>query len=300
MFSFIIDCWTSSNQIPYLGIIITWVDDDWNLQTRVLDMNILKGTHTGKNLAESFIMTLEEFEIQKKLLAITGDNAKNVDTMCTEIEEYAKTTSAPFRANSHRIRCFAHILNLATQAILKQFDEPHEDDDESIVPTKPLTKLRRVVSSIRSSPQRRETFNGQCNSAGKTPKCLILDVRTRWNSTLMMIERALEYKDIIDVTTSVIRELRLLTIEEEEWKLLSELTELLKPFKEATKIISTQSTTTLSRITGMYQVLLDMLDAAIEKFGETPVGKAAYEGREKLVSYYTICDGTSFIVATGI
>jgi len=186
MFSFIIDCWTSSNQNPFLGIVITWVDNEWNLQTRVLDLNILKGSHTGTNLAESFISTIEDFGIQKKLLAITGDNAKNIDTMCKEIETYAKASSTPFRSNAHRIRCFAHILNLATQAILKPFDEP--DDDETTMPSKALSKLSKIVSSIRSSPQRREIFHAQCSSTGITPKCLILDVRTRWNSTLSMIE----------------------------------------------------------------------------------------------------------------
>jgi len=299
LFSFIIDCWTSSNQNPFLGIIITWVDDAWNLQTRVLDLMHLKGSHTGKNLSEAFITAIEAFELQHKVLAITGDNAKNIDTMCTEFQEYAIKQSSPFRAEAHRIRCFAHILNLTTQAMLKQFEDVNEDEDENVIPSKSLSKLRKIVTLIRSSPQRREIFNAHCIAAAKPPKSLILDVKTRWNSTMMMIERALEYKEIIDMATTSIKELRRAFLEDDEWKILKELVEILVPFQQATVIMSTQSSPTLSRITGMYQALLDHLEASIERQENTHIGKAASEGREKLLSYYTTCDGASCIIATG-
>jgi len=110
----------------------------------------------------------------------------------------------------------------------------------------------------------------------------------------------LEYKEVIDVTTNIIKKLRQLLLDDEDWELLKDLIQILHPFKEATTIISTESSPTLSKVTGMYQALLDMLEAAIDKYEDTSVGKAAAEGREKLLSYYTICDGASYIVATGM
>ncbi len=49
---------------------------------------------------------------------------------------------------------------------------------------------------IRSSPQRREKFSRQCEVAGLSVKELVLDVKTRWNSTFFMIERSCELREV--------------------------------------------------------------------------------------------------------
>lgn len=49
---------------------------------------------------------------------------------------------------------------------------------------------------IRSSPQRRKKFAFQAEAAGLKGLNLILDVRTRWNSTHDMLERALKMREV--------------------------------------------------------------------------------------------------------
>ena len=78
--SFIIDCWTSKNQWAFLGIIAQWIDTDWKLNSVVLDLKRLEGSHTGQNIAGAFIQSLNEFEILPKIGAVTTDNASNMDT----------------------------------------------------------------------------------------------------------------------------------------------------------------------------------------------------------------------------
>ena len=54
-----------------------------------------------------------------------------------------------------------------------------------------------LITKIRSSLLRREQFARQCKFFGlNNPKELVLDVKTRWNSTYSMIERALELSDV--------------------------------------------------------------------------------------------------------
>jgi len=51
---------------------------------------------------------------------------------------------------------------------------------------------------IRASPQRRERFFRQCNLYSDIKELnLILDVKTRWNSTYLMLQRALNLREVI-------------------------------------------------------------------------------------------------------
>lgn len=65
--SLIIDCWTSSNQIAFQGIIATWIDSDWNMQTALLDLTIIDGPHTGENLATELANVVSDYELWGKV-----------------------------------------------------------------------------------------------------------------------------------------------------------------------------------------------------------------------------------------
>jgi hypothetical protein len=50
---------------------------------------------------------------------------------------------------------------------------------------------------VRASPQQRDLFAAQCVAADIKPLNLILDVKTRWNSTFDMLKRAVELRKVI-------------------------------------------------------------------------------------------------------
>jgi len=62
-----LDCWTSKNQIPFLGITIHYVDINWELKHFLLDFSILLGPHSGENLALKFLEILKNFNIATKV-----------------------------------------------------------------------------------------------------------------------------------------------------------------------------------------------------------------------------------------
>jgi len=105
------------------------------------------------------------------------------------------------------------------------------------------------VREVRVTPQRLEKFREglfQANDLSQElTECEIeelsklvpqLDVVTRWSSVFFMIERALKLRQGLDYAVFVIKELRVThLIQPDEWLLLEEIFEFLKPFADSTR-----------------------------------------------------------------
>jgi hypothetical protein len=145
-----------------------------------------------------------------------------------EMEEREITS---FIAKENRIMCFPHVINITVQRVLSVMSlgkVPEGDDDidvssdnrdsddggrrigqtfEAACAADPISRLRNIVMTIRSSGQRRDAFmtwiktgneNGWFLNKGKAvhvvPRQLLRDVRTRWDSTYQMIKRCIEMR----------------------------------------------------------------------------------------------------------
>ena len=82
-----LDCWTSPNNKPFLGITGHYIDNGWTLQSLLLDFVPLCGEHTGANLCEAFVGACERLGILDKLLGVTSDNATNIGKLLTCLED---------------------------------------------------------------------------------------------------------------------------------------------------------------------------------------------------------------------
>jgi hypothetical protein len=98
---------------------------------------------------------------------ITLDNATNNDKFMDFMQVYLTSRDIPFSALKNRIRCFAHIINIAVQHILEIVNPPRrrqidplsdnlDNDDQQ--PRNALAKLIKIVVAVRSSGQRRDAF----------------------------------------------------------------------------------------------------------------------------------------------
>jgi hypothetical protein len=59
-------------------------------------------------------------------------------------------------------------------------------------------KLRKCIVYIRTSSSRRQEYNRLCDVNKVKKKALVLNVKTRWDSTFAMLERALEMRCVLD------------------------------------------------------------------------------------------------------
>ena len=136
-----------------------------------------------------------------------------------------------FDAKDNRIMCFPHTINIAVQHVLKKMssiEAPENDEDdyedqadaanadegrgfgqtfEAACAEDPIARIRKIVTTIRGSGQRRDALmtwidtgnkNGLFVLQNKTvqiqPMQLLRDVRTRWDSTYQMIKQCIEMR----------------------------------------------------------------------------------------------------------
>lgn len=85
----------------------------------VLDFVKLCKSHTGCYLCDSLVSCLRDFGIENKILGVVCDNASNNNTLVSHLE----LELCGQNGTRTRIRCFAHILNLAVKAILTPFSK---------------------------------------------------------------------------------------------------------------------------------------------------------------------------------
>jgi hypothetical protein len=77
-----------------------------------------------------------------QILSVTCDNATNNDSMINELKDLLEN----FSGAENRTRCFAHIINLIAQTIIRQFDVPKTKVGESV--DKAMLELQALATDI--------------------------------------------------------------------------------------------------------------------------------------------------------
>jgi hypothetical protein len=230
------DLWTSPNSIALLAVIVHYLDGSGTLQTNLLALQRIKGSHSGDNLAQGVVKVVEHFGLAQQLGYFQSDNVDSNDGCISAVLQHVNpeltTVEITKLKTKRRLRCFGHILNLVAKAflegsnknILRTLEEGSqarldaEQENELLSQWRkagPIGKLHYLVHFIRRSPQRRKSFlevaKGQLSEEEREEFGSILldantaklqlqaDNDTRWNSVYLMIERAMVLKDPLEV-----------------------------------------------------------------------------------------------------
>ncbi|KAL2942848.1 putative AC transposase [Bienertia sinuspersici] len=169
---------------------------------------------------------IKEWSLERKTFSMTCDNAGAMDVMVTRLKsDFLSFGTKPVAGCFFHVRCSAHILNLIVQLGMKVID-------------KSILKLREAVNYIVDSDARLCTFekcasDSKCNFVGK----LRLDCPTRWNSTYLMLKRALEAKDAL-VLFAIVDSSFEFSLTSEEWTSVQFVCPFLGPFHSITELFS--------------------------------------------------------------
>ncbi|KAK9961837.1 hypothetical protein ABG768_007237 [Culter alburnus] len=230
------DTWTSVATESYMSVTAHYIDELWNLVSYVLQTTEVQTDHRSVSLVEMLTKAMEEWGLLSKDPAIVTDNAAN---MIRAVEITGLT----------HVGCFAHIINLASQAGLKL---PNV--------ARLLGRVRHIAKFFHRSTMATRILKEKQKLLQLNAHKLKIDVVTRWNSALEMLERFLEQQPAISaalLSPDVRRnEKDLCSLKEEDITDAEDVVRALKPMKTATQVMSEEKCPTLSVIAPLHALLL--------------------------------------------
>ena len=178
------DCWTTCTNIGFISLTAHYVNKDWKLKSKIFSFAHMQPPHIGYDLSLKVLYFLKDWGMERKIFSITLDNASSNDSMQNLLKEHlCFSNSLLLNGEFFHIRCSAHILNLIVQDGLK-------------VASDALHKIRQSVHFERASESRMKLFFQRVEQVGgiDTSIGLRLDCITGWNSTYIMLDSAIKYR----------------------------------------------------------------------------------------------------------
>ena len=140
-------------------------------------------SHTKDVFSDVIVDCILEWNIDRKLSTITVDNCSTNDVMIRLLLNKLDTSSFMLSGFMLHMRCAAHILNLIVQDRLSLIGDGIE-------------RIGNSVIYWIGSPKRRQKFDeNACQLRVQCTKELVLNYKTYWNSTYLILYTALIYKN---------------------------------------------------------------------------------------------------------
>ncbi|XP_022737223.1 zinc finger BED domain-containing protein RICESLEEPER 2-like [Durio zibethinus] len=195
------------------------------LQKRVISFVHIPPPPRGVEITDCIFKCLKEWGIENKVFTLSVDNASSNDVTIRIFKDTFSRNRMLFCGEKlFHIRCCAHILNLMVQDGLSEIKNVIGDVHES-------------VNFINQNEARLNSFSDIVQQLQLPDRKLVLDCKTRWNSTFKMLSIAIKFKEMFSRLKE--RESHYECCpSHEDWKKVKKVCEILEVFNSATKIIS--------------------------------------------------------------
>ncbi|KAL7152809.1 hypothetical protein ABFS83_04G123800 [Erythranthe nasuta] len=217
------DMWTSINRKRgFMVFTGHYIDECWTYTTVFI---YVPSPHTSEILSKFLFDCLLEWNVDGKLSTLTVDNCTTNDAKVRAISENLPSNSLFSHVPLLHMRCAAHVLNLIVQ-------------DGLVIIKDCIEKIRDNVVFWTGSTKRRQKFEEVARQVRVAcTKELVLDVKTRWNSTYLILSTALVYKDVFFRLNQRESSYNCMP-SEEEWNLASLICQKLELFHRVTRLFS--------------------------------------------------------------
>ncbi|KAE8236777.1 hypothetical protein A4X03_0g9329, partial [Tilletia caries] len=222
------DGWTAGNGDQFQSLTGHFIDSNWTLHAILLDFAPFPVPHTAANAAALIWRTLQELDIDEKVVACVTDNTASAYNISVDLRN--RVAPEHFFGG----RCAAHLVNLVVKHSL-------DDADRTLI----FAKCRAFVSLVHRSKPTEQALIKACETAGikyKMPKT-VMDVR--WNSTLGQLLSLLHLEPALRLLFGE-RAYRDHAWGEPVWVAIRDITRILAIFKDVSEHLQGRKFPTMS------------------------------------------------------
>ncbi|XP_043390693.1 E3 SUMO-protein ligase ZBED1 isoform X2 [Chelonia mydas] len=226
-----VEFWVSQPNQTYLTITANFIDGEWRRARCILETQPVHETKGEGDLGEKLYSILTEFGLSNKsIFCVMHDSLENTVMNSQPLKRAYGWTS---------LCCAAHMLHLCIKAGLEvgQVQEA-------------LTAARGIVSYFQQDAKATCSLNSKLEAINKTKLKLVMDVGSRWITTIEMCESLLDLKWAI---MSLLEEhpkgtLAVQNLADHQWKLLQDLVPVMRTIKIATSFLREEQNISISSL----------------------------------------------------
>jgi hypothetical protein len=237
------DIWSGKAKEDYLSVVAHFINSKWELEKRLLALRLIDGKHSGVNIANLVATVIDEYNLTKKVFAITLDNASSNNVamkflrpfLCGYLGVPVPDSSLGTDAYDDELstmflhqRCSCHVINLIVKSGLDPI-RTYLDD------------FRTAITFLNASNQRIAAYKSYCMSMAIRPRKFGVDMDVRWNSTYLMIKHLLPHKSTFSVfikTQYPLNEDGAPLLTDNHWAIAEKVLSFLELFYESTVALS--------------------------------------------------------------
>ncbi|OAP18399.1 CYTOSLEEPER [Arabidopsis thaliana] len=274
-----VDLWSSKQSVAYAFVAGHFVDKDWNLTHRLLNVVVVASPDSDFALNQPITACLSDWNLEGKISSIAVSQSLVNKTSIDNLRGFLS-----FR-NQHVLngqllmgRCYARILSSMTQDALtaERLQEP-------------IKKVRDSIKYIQTNEACGDRFD-ELKRRFPSPslyKDLLIDNQTRWDTSYNMLLAACEHRQVFSNLETCHPDYKI-SLSPEEWKKIESLCSCLNVLVEAGNALTGQNLLTANDLYHeMTKLQLDLSHAAP---GEDPdVRNLAKSLREKFDQYWRGC-----------
>lgn len=220
-----LDLWGSNQALGYVFLTGHFIDNDWKLNKRILNVVMVPSPHSGDALSHAVGVCLGDWSLENKLFALTLDKGITNDSEPGSLRGYLSVKNKDIVNGQLLIEhCYAHVLSSLAQDALAAIPEI-------------INKVRESVKYVKTSQAQEERFL-EIKHQLQVPsmKFLSFDDQTQWNTTYLMLLAAMELKEVFNCLDTADPDYKLAPTLD-EWKQVEILCIYLKLFYDATNVL---------------------------------------------------------------
>ncbi|MCL7037235.1 hypothetical protein MKW94_024770 [Papaver nudicaule] len=252
--SLALDLWISSQTVGYVLVTGSFIDSNWKLHKRILNVVVVPFPYNGEALNHAVGVCLADWGLVSRLFTLTLDQGiwNGIETQ--SLRGFLSVKNPLILGGQFLIEhCYSHFLSSMAQDGLVSVREA-------------INKIRESIKYVKTSMVHEQKFL-ELKEQLQVPstKTLFLDDQTQWNSTYLMLMTSLELKEVFSCLDTADPEYKL-SLSMEEWKQIEILCGHLREFDRQANVLGDPASSTANNyFYELWKVYMDLNQAAMSE-----------------------------------